>query len=143
MEWQQYVLLGTEFLFLGLGTWFDVKNQELPVAFLLSFGALAAFYNLLWKYQSFHNILIGVCIGGVFQFVGCMTKEAIGDGAGYALVILGLFEGWEGMIPIVFFAFILSGIYGIWRLIGLQKSRDEIMPFFPFLLIALIGVILL
>lgn len=142
MEWHQYFLQGTEFLFLGLGTYFDIKDQEIPLTFLLVFGGLGIIYNVVWKYQTLQNVLIGICIGGLFLFVGWLTQEAIGYGDGLGLVILGLFEGWQGMIPIVFGAFLLSGVYGIWRLIGLQKSRNDVMPFFPFLLIARMGVML-
>lgn len=142
MEWHQYFLQGTEVLFLGLGTYFDIKDQEIPLTFLLVFGGLAIIYNVVWKYQTLQNVLIGICIGGLFLFVGWLTQEAIGYGDGLGLVILGLFEGWQGMIPIVFGAFLLSGVYGIWRLIGLQKSRNDVMPFFPFLLIARMGVML-
>lgn len=142
MEWHQYFLQGTEVLFLGLGTYFDIKDQEIPLTFLLVFGGLAIIYNVVWKYQTLQNVLIGICIGGLFLFVGWLTQEAIGYGDGLGLVILGLFEGWQGMIPIVFGAFLLSGVYGIWRLIGLQKSRNDAMPFFPFLLIARMGVML-
>lgn len=142
MEWHQYFLQGTEVLFLGLGTYFDIKDQEIPLTFLLVFGGLGIIYNVVWKYQTLQNVLIGICIGGLFLFVGWLTQEAIGYGDGLGLVILGLFEGWQGMIPIVFGAFLLSGVYGIWRLIGLQKSRNDVMPFFPFLLIARMGVML-
>ena len=42
----------------------------------------------------------------------------------------------------MFMAFLLSGIYGVWKLIGLKESGDSTMPFFPFLLTASVGTIL-
>lgn len=132
-----------EFLFLGVGTYYDIKNQELPIPFLLVFGILAILLNLIFPYQTIQNVLTGAGIGGVFLFTSWMTKEAIGYGDGIGLVILGIFEGWQGLLPIVFGAFLLSGVYGVWRLIGYKEMRTETMPFYPFLLIAFIGVMIL
>lgn len=143
MDWEQYFIQGLELLFLGLGTYFDVKSRELPLAFLTAFGLLGVACNIIWKYQSLKEVLIGCCIGGIFLVVGWLTKEAVGYGDGLSLVILGVFEGFSGMIPIVFGAFLLSGVYGLWRIIGLGEAASDTMPFFPFLFLALIGVIVI
>lgn len=143
VDWQQYFLQGIELMFLGTGAYLDIKNRELPPEYFLAFGALGIICNMVWKYQSLKNIFIGVCIGGIFLFVGWITEEAIGYGDGLGLMILGLFEGWEGMIPMVFGAFLLGSVFGLWRIIGFRESGSDTIPFYPFLLLALIGVILL
>lgn len=132
-----------EFVFLGIGTYFDIKDRELPVKYLLFFGIVGIGMNIVWKYQSFQEALIGGSVGGVFLAIGWITKEAIGYGDGWGLVILGILKGWQELIPVVFEAFLLSGIYSLWRLIGLKTSRYETMPFYPFLLAASVGVSLL
>ena len=142
MDWKLYFVQGIELIFLGIGTYYDVKNQELSLRFLLLFLLLSIFSNLILSYQSLSDFLIGGCIGCVFLGVGWLTKEEIGYGDGIGLVILGILKGWRGLIPIMFMAFLLSGIYGVWKLIGLKESGDSTMPFFPFLLIASIGIIL-
>lgn len=143
MEESNWYVQVVEFLFLSAGSYFDMKNQEIPVSYLLLFGVLALAGNIIWKYQAVWMWLTGGCIGCVFLLVGWITKEAIGYGDGWALVILGIIKGWYEFIPIVFGAFLLSSIYGIWRLIGLGASRDETMPFYPFLLAASVGVYLI
>ena len=40
MEYKHWIVIGTEMLFLGIGTWFDVKEQKLPVPFLNIFIVL-------------------------------------------------------------------------------------------------------
>lgn len=82
-------------------------------------------------------------MGVVFLAVGWITKEAIGYGDGWGLVILGIIKGGQELIPVVFGAFLLSGIYGLWKLIVVRASRYETMPFYPFLLAASVGVSLL
>lgn len=143
MEWELYFVQGLELLFLGIGAYFDIRDRELPISFLLFFAVLGILCNLLWRYQSIGNGVIGVFIGGIFLLAGWLTKEAIGYGDGIGLMTLGIFEGWKGMIPIVFIAFLMSGIYGLWRVLGCGKSCHDTMPFFPFLFLSLMGVILL
>lgn len=143
MDWERYFIQGMELLFFGIGAYFDIRDRELPITFLTAFGLLGIICNVIWKYQSLENVLIGCFAGGTFLIIGWMTKEAIGYGDGIGLVILGIFEGMKGMIPIVIGAFFLSGIYGLWNLIGQKKNSSDTMPFFPFILLAFIGVTLL
>lgn len=143
MNWESYFVQGFELVFLGMGSYFDIKNRELPVTFLGIFASLGITCNVLWKYQSLKSILIGCGIGIIFLMIGKATGEAIGYGDGVGLCILGIFEGWKGLIPVVFGAFCLSGVYGLWRMIGYKQCLKDTMPFYPFLFIALIGIIVL
>ena len=140
MGWVECFVSGLEFFFLGIGTFFDVKDRELPILFLLVFGSLGLICNRLWDYQSLRNLIWGVCFGGIFLAAGWISREQIGYGDGIGLVILGVFEGFEGMVPMVIGAFLLGGIYGLWCILGLKKSGKDTMPFFPFLLLAFVGV---
>lgn len=129
-----------EFLFLIIGTFFDIREQELPLPFLLCFGILVAASSVFGGDCNIGKIFPGACAGGIFLIVGWLTKEAIGYGDGIGLMILGIFEGWPGMIPVVVGAFLLSGVYGIWRLLRCGGSPIDEMPFYPFLLISFMGV---
>ena len=139
MNFQDECISMMGILFLSAGSYFDLKNREIPVNYLVIFGVIGIIGNIIWKYQTILEVLAGGCIGGVFLAVGWMTKEAIGYGDGWALVILGIMKGWHELIPVVFGAFLLSSVYGIWRVIGVKASRDEAMPFYPFLLISFVG----
>lgn len=143
MNWENYFIQGFELIFLGVGSYFDIKNRELPMEFLAAFGVFGIVCNVIGKYQSIKSIVIGCSIGLLFILIGKVTKEAIGYGDGVGLWILGIFEGWDGLIPIVFGAFCLSAVYGLWKIIGLKQCLNDTMPFYPFLLIALVGVIVL
>ena len=143
MNGEQYFIQGLELLFLGIGSYLDIRDRELPVIFLTVFGVLVIFCNVVWNYQGFRNVIIGGMIGATFLLTGWVTKESIGYGDGIGLVILGILEGFPGMIPVIFGAFLFSGIYGLWKLVGLKKSVSDTMPFYPFLLMAFVGVKLL
>lgn len=141
MEWQKSILYGMEFLFLGLGSYFDMKSRELPLGFLTVFGVCGLFLNLIWKYQTFELVLGSLLIGGLFLLIGKVTKEAIGYGDGLCFMILGIYEGWKSMIGILGAAFLLSGIYGIWKMLCRGGKSSDTIPFLPFLFLAQIGVL--
>ena len=98
MEWEQYVVQGSELLYLCAGVWFDIKEQKLPVWFLRIFIMLAICCNVFLKYQNFREVLAGCILGAIFLFIGWLSKEAIGYGDGIALLTLGIFEGGMQMI---------------------------------------------
>lgn len=143
VNWEYYFVQGFEVLFLGIGSYLDIKNREIPMEFLAAFGCFGILCNMVLKYQSMKNIISGISIGIFFLLIGWVTKEAIGYGDGLGLCVLGLFEGWSGMIPLVFGAFLLSSVYGIWRIIGFREQKGDTMPFYPFLFLAFMGVIVL
>lgn len=134
MEWN------LELLFLIIGTYFDVRNETLPLPFLVIFTGAAILGNMLFPYQRLQEILIGSAVGGTFLFAGWISREAIGYGDGWVLIILGIMKGIHGLIPIVIGAFFLSGVYGLWKLIFLKEERNSTMPFLPFLLMTSLGV---
>ena len=39
--WQQYFLLAAELCFLGIGSYFDIKNKEIPLVFFAGLGFFA------------------------------------------------------------------------------------------------------
>jgi leader peptidase (prepilin peptidase)/N-methyltransferase len=131
------------FLFLGIGTYFDVKRKELPIPIFICFGSIALIWGIFFSDQKIGNMILGSCVGFCFLLTGWFSKEAIGYGDGMGLTILGMLEGWPQMIPVIIGAFLLSGIYGVWRLIGCGDSLLEELPFYPFLLIAFTGVTIL
>ena len=140
---QNWYLVGAECLFLFAGSCFDLINREVPVNYLLFFGVVGVAGNAILKYQSIWEMVAGACIGGVFLMVGWLTKEAIGYGDGWGLLILGLMKGCHKLLPVVFGAFLFSGVYGLWRLFGWKASREETLPFYPFLFATNLGVYLL
>ena len=140
MDWVTYFIQGQELLFLGLGTVWDIKDRELPVLLFVVFGGFGLFCNLLWKYQSLRELILGIFLGGAFLAVGFISGEQIGYGDGLGLMILGIFEGAEGLISMIIVSFLLGGIYGLWNIWGLKRSKSDTMPFYPFLLFAFVGV---
>ena len=143
MEEKLQVVNLLEILFLGIGTYYDVKKQMLPVTYLWTFTVVGILGTIFLRYQNIEDSVLGALMGVGILFVGWLTKEAIGYGDGWVLVILGLLEGLLSLSLIMMAAFIMSALFGAWKLICLKEKRDSTMPFLPFLFIALLGRVLL
>ena len=138
-----FLIQGIELLFIAMGTYFDIKSRELPIRFLAGFGFVGILCNVLWTYQSLSAVLGSFVIGGMFLMIGWISSEAIGYADATSFIILGIFQGWQRMIGIVFVAFLGSGFFGIWRILKCGAKGKDTMPFFPFLFLAELGVLVL
>lgn len=143
MEWKLYFVQGIQLLFLGIGSYYDMKNQKIPLCFLIIFLGIGSLCNLFLCYQSFAGILGGIVLGSLFLAFGWLTQEKIGYGDGIALIILGILGGSKTLLTVLFFAFFLSGIYGIWLLVRTKAKGTQEIPFLPFLFLGMMGVIFL
>lgn len=142
MEWKQYLIQAAELVFLGLGTYFDGKEKELPILFLRSFFLLSVLGNVLWRYQNPEELCIGILPGILVLLAAFFTKEKVGYGDGWMILILGLFAGFEHVFFLVLLASVLVGLYGAWCFLGQKKSLDHRIAFCPFLLLARLGMML-
>lgn len=126
-------------LFLGVGTIFDVRSRMLPGRFLLASALTAFLFNALLRYQPLIEIFCGILPGGSFLVLGWMTKESVGYGDGIGILIMGMLLGGRRTLLIVTAACFLSAVYGIGRLLLKKGSFSDTMPFYPFLFAAALG----
>lgn len=143
MDWESYITQGIELLFLGIASCMDLKNKTLSVVFLKIFGVIGILCNLFFWDQSITEILTGLLPGAVVFAAAKLSNEAVGYGDALMILILGLFEGGYGIVPVLFAAFLAAGIYGLFRVVIIHSSLKDTMPFVPFLFLAFMGVKLL
>lgn len=143
MDWAIYFVQGIELLFLGTVSYYDLKTKEIPVELFVIFGILAVGCNAFWAYQSLDSVIAGCMIGLFFVFIGWITEEQIGYGDGIGMIVLGILTGGRELLVIIFIACIFCAVYGLWSLLGLKKPGSDTLPFFPFLFLSAMGVILL
>lgn len=139
MNWKISVVRGIEVLFLGIGSYFDIKTRKLPLRFLLLFAGIGVVINLVWKYQSIRECALGCGFGLMFFVLSKITKEAIGFGDAWGILILGIFQGWKDVILTVFAGFLLGSLWGVCKMVVFKKTVKDTMPFFPFLFLARLG----
>lgn len=142
MTWKMILIYGIEGFFLGMGTFFDLKQQSLPRVFLILFSMIAGTGRLLVKEFSIKEIGLGLLPGFLLLLTAYFTKEEIGYGDVWGILILGVLRELPDLLRLLLFAFLISGIWGLWHILIRKKPSDDTLPFYPCLLAAWLGGLL-
>ena len=106
----------------------DYKIRKVPKDVLVSCLAGAVIYRIDWRLA-----LAGALVGGIFVGISKLTREAIGYGDSFAIVILGIYLGLWGLLEVLASAFIVLGLVGLFTFVVQKKRGNWSLPFFPFL----------
>jgi leader peptidase (prepilin peptidase)/N-methyltransferase len=80
------------------------------------------------------NILSGLIPGLILLVICRISKEAVGKGDVYVVLLLGLMLGFEKTFTILFLSMTMTAVFGLGCLaVGNRKKKDS-LPFIPFVL---------
>ena len=82
-------------------------------------------------------------VGGVFLLASRWSKEVIGYGDSWLILLLGGYLGIRRVLLLLTIAFFLAGIFGLLGYVLRRLRRGSTIPFIPFLTVAYMGVIFL
>lgn len=131
-----YEKIGFSFalIFLAGLTGNDIRKRQIPVKKLLLFGIGAVLYLLYEPDFSMRECLINLMPGMFLLLLAVISKESIGYGDGFAVMIFGLWTNILFCMTVVCLALCMAGIFAAYLL--LQKRKIPI-PFVPFILAAM------
>lgn len=92
-------------------------------------------------YISFINSVLGVVVGGgIILIIGLagtaiFKKEAMGGGDVKLAAMIGAFLGWRYIIISLFLGFFLGALAGIILVLSKIKSKEDMVPFGPFIVL--------
>lgn len=116
--------------FLLCCTFFDIKTKKIPAWLLLLFTV----FGLLPVIQNPEDpFWLALIPGTVLLALAYCTKESIGFGDGFIVLILGLFIGYRKCLSAVIVGFLLTSVFSAILLIGKKASRKSRIPYIPFL----------
>lgn len=130
------------FIFLGWLCYWDSKEKLLPISILIYFSVFVGAYQLLGLQTFGHLNIVGAGVGILCLFLGKWTKEAIGYGDGWVILLLGVYLGGIRQLEILFLAGMLAALVGLGGVCLLHWTRKKTIPFLPFLLVGYWGVML-
>ena len=131
-----YIILSSALIIIAF-----IDLNELIVPDVISLPGIAAglILSFFVPYISFINSALGVVIGGgiilIIGLVGSMIfkKEAMGGGDIKLAAMIGAFLGWRYTIISLFLGFFLGALAGIFLILSKIKSREDMVPFGPFI----------
>jgi leader peptidase (prepilin peptidase)/N-methyltransferase len=133
-RWNYYFLVSfLSILFLLTCSIKDIKDKEIPETYTgvtALFGVLLIYFN---PNVTLLESVIGMGLGGFMLVISYVTRQAVGQGDGLVIGVLGLLLGWQMALAIVLYGLIFSGFYGGYLMIIVRKSRKTKIPFMPFL----------
>lgn len=126
----------------------DIQYQIIPnfmISIGLLFGLLFAMMNIS---VGFIDGLLGLAVGsGSLLMVALVAllifkKEGMGGGDIKLLGVIGLFLGWKLTLLTLLFSIYIGGIFSVFLLLFRLKTREEYIPFAPFISIASFSALL-
>lgn len=116
----------------------DLTHQIIPDGIIL-LGLAASIVWLVFHIGdvSWISGIIGFLLGGgLFLLIALVTHGAMGGGDIKLMGMLGLYLGWEHILLITFFSFIIGAIVSMLLIFCKLKGRKDYIPFGPFIGIA-------
>ena len=121
----------------------DWKEKKIPVRLLVIMSLVIGVFSLLCQNTGTVSRLFGAGVGVLAFLVSRVTKEALGYGDDWLILILGIYMGGSKILQLLLWASLFSGMVSLFFLFKKKWRRDITIPFVPFLTIAYLGVVFL
>ena len=121
----------------------DWRTRQISCLSLVLMAVLVLVLRILFVEDTIWSTLGGVAVGISFFFISKYSRESVGYGDSWVILLLGLFLGGEMVMQVVFGASLLACLFSI--ALGLVRGWDgkNTIPFVPFLAATYLGVVLL
>ena len=103
------------------------------VRYLTAGAALAVIYQIIWKETEIVQCAAGLFVGILFVGISKITKEDLGYGDSYLIVILGVYMGIWKLLLLLFISFSLAAVFSILLVVINQSNKKKAFPFIPFI----------
>jgi len=131
-----YIILSSALIIIAF---IDLNEQIIPDVISLPGIVIGFILSFFVSYISFVDSVLGIFVGGliilIIGLVGSVIfkKEAMGGGDVKLAAMIGAFLGWRYIIISLFLGFFLGALAGIFLIMTKIKSREDVVPFGPFI----------
>jgi len=133
-----YILLSSALIIIAF---IDLNEQIVPDVISLPGIVIGFILSFFVPYISFINSALGVLVGGGIILIialggsAIFKKEAMGGGDVKLAAMVGAFLGWRYITISLFLGFFLGALTGIFLIMAKIKSREDAVPFGPFIVL--------
>ena len=121
----------------------DLRTKQISCLSLVLMAVLVLVLRMIFVEDSMWSTLGGVAVGISFFFISKYSRESVGYGDSWLILLLGIFLGGKMIMELVFVASFLAALYSIGYGFIRGWNRKNTIPFIPFLTLAYLGVVLL
>lgn len=126
--------------FYGLTAFDDIRTKEIRMIEVIVFAIIGVVIDVVFKPYSALSIVGGVAVGILVYILSLLTKEKIGKGDAYIVMVSGLYLGFMNTVVVLWMASFMAAIFGVFMTRKHGKRMDVEIPFVPFLLSAFLIV---
>lgn len=123
------------FLFLLAVSWQDFKKKEISVRLLILMGVVGTGIQFFEKTVSLGSWFGGIALGAGLLLLGFITREDIGYGDGWLVLVMGMSLGFRASLLALLLALGISALASGGLLLFRKVKRSYRIPFAPFLLL--------
>jgi len=140
-----YIILSSALIIIAF---IDLQEQIIPDIISLPGIVVGLILSFIVPYISFINSALGALVGGgiilIIAWVGSIIfkKEAMGGGDVKLAAMIGAFLGWRYTIISLFLGFFIGALVGIILILSKIKSKEDMVPFGPFIVLGSIITLL-
>jgi len=133
-----YIILSSALIIIAF---IDLNEQIIPDVISLPGIAIGFILSFFVTYISFVDSILGIAVGGgIILIIGLggsviFKKEAMGGGDIKLVAMIGAFLGYRYIIISIFLGFFLGALTGIILIMAKIKSREDVVPFGPFIVL--------
>ncbi len=133
-----YIILSSALIIIAF---IDLNQQIVPDVISLPGMVIGFIISFFVPYILFTNSALGIFVGGgIILIIGLagsviFKKEAMGGGDVKLAAMIGAFLGWRYIIISLFLGFFLGALAGIFLILSRIKSREDVVPFGPFIVL--------
>ena len=138
-----WILTGLSLVLLGICTVTDIRKREISGSLMILFALLTMLYRgALGKWWlGYTELFLRFLPGAFFLLVHVIKRRWIGAGDGLLVLVCGYAAGAEQIMMTVWFAFALSGLYGLVMLLTKKRKGKDTLPFAPVLLLGMTAAV--
>lgn len=130
-------------LVLGTVAYRDWRTKQISCLSLFVMSILIVLLRIILVEDTIWSTLGGAAVGaGFFLFSKC-SKESIGYGDCWIVLLLGVFLGGKTLMEVVFVAMLLTSLFSLGFCMVRGWKKQYTIPFAPFLAVAYMGVVFL
>ena len=118
----------------GVTAFDDIKTKQIRLFEIVLFGILGIAIELIYKHHSLMSILGGVGVGALMLLFSIISKEKIGKGDAFIVMVSGLYLGFIDTLSLLWISSVYALFAGIIMIRKYDNSIDYELPFVPFLL---------
>ena len=121
----------------------DWRTKQISCLSLFIMSILVVVLRIAFVEDTIWSTLGGVAVGALFFLIGKCSKESVGYGDCWLILLLGVFLGGKSLVEVVLVATVLTSLFSIGFCMIRGWKKKYTVPFAPFLALAYIGVVFL